>query len=125
MILDRGICSVFKLSNVAEPGETPEESLTLKYQSWFGELNFETAPVNPTGMQDDVKVDARIRVHQHRAITGGDVVVFSALPMPPADTRRYNVIRAYHGLDDQNGQPISDLSLQEVESRYENGSIVV
>lgn len=111
MILDKGYCSIYSITNAALPGDMPTESLTIKYQSWYGELNFEAAPID-IGAQEGVVIDNKIRVLQNRDITNHDVAVLSCVLPPPADAPHYNVVRAYHGIDDENGQPISDLSLE-------------
>jgi len=112
MILDKGYCSIYEVSNVAAPGDMPvEEGLELKYQSWYGELNFETAPVN-IGAQEGVVVSNKIRVVQNRNVTNHDVAVLSTALPPPDDAPKYNVVRAYHGIDDDNGEQITDLSLE-------------
>ena len=48
MILDSGICKVFRKANVAAPGAKPTFEDRLIHEGWYGELNFETAPANPT-----------------------------------------------------------------------------
>lgn len=111
MILDKGFCSIYRTENTASPGDMPTESLVLKYQSWYGELNFESSPVD-IGAQEGVVVANKIRVLQNRDITNHDVAVLSSVLPPPADAPRYNVIRAFHGADDDNGQPITDLTLE-------------
>lgn len=111
MILDKGYCTIYHTENTAQPGEMPVEGLVLKYQSWYGELNFEATPTT-IGAQEGVLVANKIRVLQNRDITNHDVAVLSCTLPPPADAPQYNVVRAYHGTDDDNGQPISDLSLE-------------
>lgn len=111
MILDKGYCSIYRTENTAPPGSMPVEGLVLKYQSWYGELNFESSPVD-IGAQEGVIVSNRIRINQSRDVTNHDVAVLSVLLPPPDDAPKYNVVRAYHGIDDDNGQPITDLSLE-------------
>lgn len=111
MILDKGYCSVYRTENTAAPGDMPTEDLVLKFQSWYGELNFESSPVD-IGAQEGVIVANKIRVLQNRDITNHDVAVLSSVLPPLADAPRYNVVRAYHGIDDDNGQLITDMSLE-------------
>ena len=111
MILDKGFCSIYRTENTATPGDMPTETLVLKYQSWYGELNFESSPTN-IGAQEGVVVANKIRVLQNRDITNHDVAVLSSVLPPPDEAPRFNVVRAYHGVDDDNGQPITDLSLE-------------
>lgn len=111
MILDKGICTIYELKNVAPPGDMPEMKLVHKYQSWYGELNFETVPVN-AAMQEMVETSARIRVLQNRGITNHNVVIL-------VDGEQYEVTRAYHGTDEENGEPITDLTLVKVAMPYD------
>ena len=48
-------------------------------------------------------------------IANHNIVVLRQVAEMPEDCPRYDVIRAYHGTDDDNGQPITDLTLAEVE----------
>lgn len=113
MILDSGICTVYEVKNVAPPGGMPRMALVQKHQSWYGELNFETAPAN-AAMQEVVETSARIRVLQNRDITNNNVVIL-------ADGKQYEVTRAYHGVDEESGEPITDLTLKKVVTPYEFG----
>lgn len=107
MILDKGICSIFSVGGtVFAPTYTP------KYQSWYGELNFETAPAFPTAAREEVGTSARIRVLQNRSINNGDALYFSSESTPYGD--RYDVTRAFHGIDDDSGELITDLTLRRV-----------
>jgi hypothetical protein len=96
----------------------PAVSLTLKNQSWYGELNFETSPVND-GKQQDVEVSARVRILQNRAISNHDRAILSHTLIPPTGTIQFDVIRAYHGIDAESGELITDLTLREVQQQYD------
>ena len=111
MILDSGICTVYEVKNVAPPGGMPRTALVQKHQSWYAELNFETAPKD-TAMQEVVETSARIRVLQNRSITNHNVVIL-------ADGEQYEVTRAYHGTDEESGEPITDLTLTKVVTPYD------
>lgn len=117
MILDKGVCTVFRRTDVSQPGGMPVFSHTMIYQSWYGELSFETSPANPTQERTELRTDARIRVQQNRELKQYDVVVlrqvadFSAVA---ANEPVYSIQRAYHGMDDDGPTPITDLTLQEV-----------
>lgn len=113
MILDKGYCSIYEVGNVAAPGDMPVEGLTLKFQSWYGELNFETTPTTAAD-HEGVTVSNRIRIVQNRRIDNHHVAVLSTVLPAPDDAPRYNVVRAFHGVDDDNGELISDLSLEMV-----------
>ncbi len=117
MILDRGICSVFRKTDVSGPGEKPAFAHTLIYQSWYGELAFETSPARPTENRRELRTDARIRVLQNRGLKQNDVVVLRDLTdygqLQSADLV-YQINRAYHGMDDDGPTLVTDLSLTEV-----------
>lgn len=107
MILDSGICSIYRKTNIAAPGGMPVYEDVLICQSWYGYLNFETAPAWPTDRREDVQTDLRIRILQNRAVNNHDVVLL--------EDKRYRVTRAYHGIDNECGEPITDLSLEVIE----------
>lgn len=109
MILDKGICTVYRKTNVAEAGAMPVYTDTQIAEGWYGELNFETAPVRPAGPRENVRTDTRVRILQNRQINNHDRVLLSA-----ADGVVYEVTRAYHGIDAENGELITDLSLEVV-----------
>lgn len=111
MLLDTGICIIYTVSNIAENGNMPKQGLTKKYESWYGELNFETSP-KYADMQEAVEISKRIRIIQNKSINNHDVVILST------ESTQYDIIRAYHGIDDDNGQPITDLTLVKVVNEY-------
>ena len=109
MILDTGICKVYRKTNIAGVGAMPVYQDTLIAEGWYGELNFETAPLRPAGPRENVRTDTRVRILQNRQINNHDRVLLSA-----EDGVVYEVTRAYHGTDADNGEPITDLSLEVV-----------
>lgn len=113
MILDKGICSVFRKTDTAAAGDMPCPAYTLIYQSWYGELSFETSPSYPTEGRREHTTDARIRVLQCRAIRQNDVVVLEDVGTVPGAGPMYRITRAYHGSEDC--VPITDLSLEVTE----------
>ena len=123
MILDKGFCSVYGVVNVAAKGDMPVDGLTLKHESWYGELNFETSPVYATEAQEDVDISARVRILQNRQISNHDVAILSSVLPPPAGAIQFRITRAFHGTDDENGQLITDLTLKEVQQAYDITSI--
>ena len=106
MILDRGIAEIFARSNVAPKGEKPIWTETLRFRSWYAELSFETSPVWQTERRLAQKADARIRIAQCREIRQGDTAHLGG--------RVYTIARAYHGTDEESGEDITDLTLEEV-----------
>ena len=114
MILDSGICSVFREYDMSLSGEMPRPGYMLLWKSWYGELSFETSPSRPTEGREELRTDARIRVQQCRDIRQRDIVVLKDTDtIDPADgLPMYRVTRAYHGQDDHSPALISDLSLE-------------
>lgn len=106
MILDRGIAEIFARSNVAPKGEKPVWQEALRFRSWYAELSFETSPVWQTERRLAQKADARIRIAQCRDIRQGDTAHL--------DGRVYAIARAYHGTDEESGEQITDLTLEEM-----------
>ena len=53
-----------------------------------------------------------MRILQCRSITHGDTAAL--LSFADGQTRTYRITRAYHGTDEESGEAITDLSLQEV-----------
>ena len=117
MILDKGIITVFRASDVSSAGDKPAFAYAQIYQSWYGELSFETSPDRPTDNRKELRTDARVRVLQYRGIHQNDIAVLRAVSawdsLTPADTV-YKITRAFHGQDDDGPTPITDLSLMEV-----------
>jgi len=113
MILDTGMCSVYKITNTAAPGDMPNETLVQITQCWYGELSFESSPVQFTENLEQVEIAQRIRILQNKSIAHKSVVVIG--------TDQYQVERLFHGKDEESGELISDLSLSRVGSAYDIG----
>lgn len=117
MNLDKGICSIFRRADGAQPGDMPAWTYSLLYQSWYGEPEFGTSPAWPTEKRRENRTDARIRVLQNRGIKENDVVILRQIDSWTDKTdadKVYTIARAYHGLDDDGPTEISDLTLTEV-----------
>lgn len=106
MILDRGPAIVSRKTNTAQLGAMPVWQDVPFFESWYGELSFETSPARPTGVREETRADARIRVIQDRRINNHDRVKLSA-----DDDTVYEVARAFHGTDAESGELITDLTL--------------
>ena len=117
MILDKGICSIYSVTKTPT-GKMPAKTCALKYQSWYGELNFETNPVYETEHQEDVETTERIRITQNRAINSHDILVFTDAinTEPPPGLTQYEIKRAFHGVDEDNGELITDINLRVVKA---------
>ena len=115
MILDKGICTVFRKGDISNPGEMPTVGYTKICSSWYGELSFETSPAWPTEGRSEQRADERIRIIQNRNIKQHDVVVLENLSKfsdKSSGADVYRITRAYHGHDDDGPTPISDLTLE-------------
>lgn len=116
MILDDGVCTVFAMVDKAPPGGMPNLQPQMKTMAWFGYLDFATAEAWPTEGREETEVTARIRIHQDRSITNKNVVVLQEANTITEKMERLEVVRAYHGHDDESGQPITDLTLKAVKA---------
>lgn len=115
MILDTGICTVFRKTDASSPGDKPIPQYTPIWQSWYGEMSYETSPNWQTEGRKERKADGRIRILQDREIAQNDVVVLEELTSFDSRTAGapvYQITRAYHGIDDEGPTPISDLTLE-------------
>ncbi len=101
MILDSGICSIFRMG---------ERTFVRIAASWYRELSFETQP-SKENVSDGVQTGARIRIHEVREVARGDVLVLRDVTTLGMFDAYFEVVRAYHGQDEENGQPITDLTL--------------
>lgn len=114
MILDSGVCSIFSAADQSGSGAMPDYAYTLRAQGWYGLLSFETSPATPTEYREERRTDARIRILQRLDIHEQDVVALSAVDRLEKDTPHYRITRAYHGVDPDSGDRITDLTLEEV-----------
>jgi hypothetical protein len=111
MILDTGICKVFKLVNTAAAGDKPNQTKQKIADAWYGELSYESRPVQYTESQEQVEISMRIRILRNRNITEKAIVEIAG--------EDYQVVRVFNGIDDDSGEPISDLSLTRLEGIYD------
>lgn len=118
MILDTGICSVYRVTDgTASGGGMPQKVYTLLCQSWYGTPAFESSPSRPTDNRKELETSARIRILQHREIRQNDVAILAQADTwasVPDGSKIYEITRAYHGQDDDGPTLISDLTLREV-----------
>lgn len=115
MILDDGVCSVYRKVDKAEKGAMPVWAYELVHQSWYKELDFATGETYPTEYREEVQTDARIRILQERTINNHCVVVMGMDTVMDPNEPYYEITRAYHGRDQESGEMITDLSLRRVE----------
>ena len=116
MILDTGICTVYRKTNTASAGGKPTWTDTKIHESYYGELNFETSPSRPTENREEINTAARVRILQNRSIANHDRVKLTKFgaEVRPEGTELYEVTRAWHGVDSESGEMITDLTLEVV-----------
>ena len=113
MILDSGICKIYRLTNTAGAGNMPNETKALVAELWYGELSYESSPVRNTESQEQVEIATRIRVLRNRSIAEKAIVEIG--------TESYQVERVYNGVDQESGEQICDLSLARRDTIYDPG----
>ena len=112
MILDRGICRIYRKTSTTPAGGKPTSSLSLFHESYYGELAFETSPARPSEKREETQTATRVRILQNRGITNQDVAELTPFDGTMAKSVKYRIRRAYHGVDDQSGEQITDLTLE-------------
>lgn len=116
MILDSGICTIFKKVDVSEPGAMPVFEYQLKTKAWYGALDFATEQEWPTEAREETEIAARIRILQDRQITNHDAVVLEDVNAIDDYVTVLEITRAFHGHDDDSNEPITDLTLKAVKA---------
>lgn len=115
MILDRGVCRIYHKTSTTPKGGKPTSTLAVIHESYYGELSFETAPSRPTERREDIRTAARVRILQNREIRNDDVAELTPFDGIRVRPVYYRITRAFHGIDEKNGEPISDLTLEVTE----------
>lgn len=115
MQLDHGICTIYTKKDVSGPGEKPRYERAIKAQSYYGQLSFETSPQWPTQHREETKVAERVRILQCRKIDKDDIAGLIDFTDEEQESRFFKIGRAFHGIDDDSGEMISDLSLEVME----------
>lgn len=114
MILDDGICTIFRKEDISRPGMMPKYKYRRISAHWYGELDFATASAYPTDGREETQIDARIRILQDRGINNKDVLVMANVQTVEDVLVLYEITRAFHGKDDESGERITDLTLKKV-----------
>ena len=112
MILDSGICKIYKIANTAGPGEMPNENKVKIAERWFGDLDFSSAPTQYTESLEQIEVSRKIRVLRVDEIVMKKTIV-------EIGVEAYMVERVYDGTDKESGERISDISLSKVVGAYD------
>lgn len=114
MLLRDGIATIFENKDVSGPGEKPRFVRKERARSYYARLQFSTRADDPTGRRKELRVDARIRIRQQTDISEDDTVVMDDFSAAEKSEKTYRIVRVFHGADEDNAMPISDLSLEEV-----------
>ena len=111
MTLDSGTATI-KRATVATPtGSMPSITWTKVFEGYYGSR---TVGYNRyfTAMAADSRIDLLIRIQRYVATTADIVVLVPASTDGTAGT--YRIVQIQH-LDDEDGLPVTDLSLQRTE----------
>ena len=111
MILDRGTCTIYRKTSTTPAGGKPTWTLAAIHEGYYGELAFETSPARPTDGREETETATRIRILQNRNIRNQDLAELAPFDGNSTKTEKYRITRAYHGVDDQSGELITDLTL--------------
>lgn len=115
MILDDGICTVFLKQNQAVVGHMPVFGFVPVHQSWYKKLSFTTSPRYLSEQREYSQISLKIRVLRSESVTNHAIVVLRETDtVLPTDTQ-YEVVRAYHDVDPETVDPITDIDLIAVE----------
>ena len=98
-----GLCSIYAVGNIAQPGEKPEDGLTLK----AGPLRYEERTVGMSrfwaAKQAEAQIDLLLRMPRIDAVSTHDVAI-------PKDGGQYDIVHIQCPPDVE--PPCMDLSLQ-------------
>lgn len=114
MLLDSGIYTAFSVLNGAKPGEMPKRMYAKKACGWYGVKDFSSSPTYLQNEKKSVTVAVKIRIIMNIHVTNHDVIVLSDVATMPEDCTVYEVVRVWHGADEESGLPISDIDLEVV-----------
>ena len=114
MILDSGICTVFRKVDDSKPGGKPKFRFDVLCKHWYAELEYANTPAYPTDSREETQTGARIRILQDRRIANHDTVVLANTNQVEDMLKAYEVTRAYHGKDSDSGELITDITLRRV-----------
>jgi len=109
MILDAGICTIYRV----RPGRgeaSPVAGLEPSYVNWYGLLRYESGSGAETG-----DITQKIRIHD-ADVAEFDIAVIAEKP--------WRITRVYHGVDDDNHQPIADVTLARGERHFVRAALV-
>lgn len=105
-----GLCVIYSIKNIAQPGEKPKDGLAFK----AGPLRYDERTVGVTrfwaAKQADARIDRLIRTHRIEGVTTHDVAVLN-------NGDQYTIEHLQHPQDVE--PKCMNLSLQRITTRYE------
>lgn len=113
MLLNDGILTICSLKNTAAPGKMPAEKLAVKSKHWYGERTVGYGRYF-TALQANNKIEMQARIWRDREILSTDYCVLE-------DGSQYQIRQVQHLLD-EDGLPVTDLSLERLGEFYDVAS---
>lgn len=114
MLLDSGIATIYQYDNTAQQGQMPQPSWQTKlFESYYGD---KTVGIKRywTAVAHDDKADLLIEIQRCSAVTTADRCLLQPV-LDEAAAGPYKIIQVQHLLD-EDGQPVTDLTLERIES---------
>jgi len=104
-----GIVKIYKIDNIAEPGNMPKDGLIFKETLRYKER---TVGVNRywAALQDNIRINHVLRVPERRNVSTQDIAI-------PNDGKQYKIVQIQYPED----MSVMDLSLERLEQEYEIG----
>lgn len=114
MLLDSGIATIYQYSNAAQNGRMPKPSWQTKlFASYYGDKTVGIQRYWTAAAHDD-KADLLIEIQRCSAVTTADRCVLQPV-LDEAAAGPYKIIQVQQLLD-EDGQPVTDLTLERIES---------
>lgn len=114
MLLDSGIATIYRYANSAQPGEMPQPSWdTQVFASYYGDKTVGIQRYWTASAHDD-QADMMIEIQRCAAITTADRCILQPV-LDEAAAGPYKIIQVQHVVDDD-GLPMTDLTLERIES---------
>lgn len=114
MLLDSGIATIYQYNNTAQSGQMPQPSWeTQVFASYYGNKTVGIQRYWTAAAHDD-QADMLIEIQRCDAVTTADRCVLQPV-LDKAASGPYKIIQVQQLLD-EDGQPVTDLTLERIES---------
>lgn len=114
MLLDSGIAAIFRYANSAQPGEMPQPSWQNQvFASYYGDKTVGIQRYWTAAAHDD-RADLLIEIQRCSAVSTADRCMLQPV-LDEAAAGLYKIIQVQHLLD-EDGQPVTDLTLERIDS---------